>query len=144
MSSVPSSICSSVTHSLTLQVMFRVSSGRSLLSVDFMFTECESGDICFISAASTYLCSLNPHICLAEEVHGAELDSFKKQDINDCLLPRSVSRQPPGPVNSASLVYFGSKPSAPALRFIHSLCWNHLYKSQTQSSRPGAVVSESD
>ena len=44
-----------------------------------------------VLGALTYLSSLNPHIYLAEEVHLAELGDLKKQDMNECLLPSSVS-----------------------------------------------------
>ena len=61
-----------------------------------------------ISGVFTYLSSLNPHICLAEEVRLAELGSFKKQDINECLLPWFVSQSlpilPPSYLSDLSLL----------------------------------------
>lgn len=44
-----------------------------------------------VLGALTYFSSLNPHIYLAEEVHLAGLGDLKKQDMNECLLPSSVS-----------------------------------------------------
>lgn len=37
----------------------------------------------YLSGTFINLSSLNPHICLAKEVHLAELGNFKKQDISD-------------------------------------------------------------